>query len=263
MGSQGLRRAGTAVSGGLDWRLEALVLGMTAGLSSDGRMQVGASMSFSLGREPRSARPWLRADSGSSQGAVSARAFLDADADGCFSAGDSPLAGVRFKTDGSRLNAETGEDGVAWLPLSPYHRLDLSLDEDTLSDPAWVAERQGVGLVPRPGAAWTVDFPVIETGEIDGTVSLRRGDGKQEASNVLLQLLGADGTVVQETKSQYDGFYLFEKVRPGRYTLRIAPDQLDRLRLTATPERSEIHLGGGEIRSGVDIVLASGPTSGA
>lgn len=263
--SQGLLRASTAVSGGLDWRLKALVLGLTAGLSSDGRMQVGGSMSFSLGREPRSDRPRLRTDSGSSQGAVSARVFLDGDGDGRFSAGDTPLAGIRFKTDGgSRLKAETGEDGVAWLPLSPYHRLDLSIDEDTLSDPAWVAERQGVGLVPRPGAAWTVDFPVIETGEIDGNVSLSQGGGKREVSNVRLQLVAPDGAVVQEAKSQFDGFYLFEKVRPGRYTLRVAAEQLERLRLTAVPAEMKVDLRSGEVRSGVNVVLAPVPeASGA
>src|SRR6185436_7356249 len=119
-------------------------------------------------------------------------------------------------------------------------------------DPTWVSARPGAALVPRPGAAWTSDFPIVATGEIDGTVLLRQPEGRRAASNVRLQLLDATGSIAQEVKSQYDGFYLFDKVRPGRYTLRVAPDQLDRLRFAATPENLAIDLRSGEVRSGIE-----------
>ena len=71
--------------------------------------------------------------------------------------------------------------------------------------------------------------------------------------------MAPDGAVVQEAKSQFDGFYLFEKVRPGRYTLRVAAEQLERLRLTAVPADMKVDLRSGEVRSGVDVVLAPVP----
>jgi len=259
--TQELSTQAIGISGGLAWRRQQLRLGLTAGLSGDGRLQAGASIACSLGREPRTGRLRMQGEAGASQGAVSARVFLDQDGDGRFSPGDSPLPGIRFQLDGRPLAVATGEDGTAWLRLPPYGHAGLSLAEASLTDPSWIAVRQGVGLVPRPGAAWTADFPVVATGEIDGTVLLRRPGGRREASNVRLQLLDASGAVAQEVTSQYDGFYLFEKVRPGRYTLRVAPDQLDRLRLTATPESLAIDLHSGEVRSGLEIVLVSPPES--
>jgi hypothetical protein len=200
----------------------------------------------------------MQGDAAASQGAVSARVFLDQDGDGRCGPGDSPLPGARFELDGRPLAAATGEDGTAWLRLPAYGRADLSIAEASLADPSWVSVRQGIGLVPRPGAAWTADFPIVATGEIDGAVFLAQPGGRREASNVRLQLLDAGGAVAQEVKSQYDGFYLFEKVRPGRYTLRVAPDQLDRLRLAAAPETVAIELKNGEVRGGIEIILAAG-----
>ncbi len=80
-------------------------------------------------------------------------------------------------------------------------------------------------------------------------------------SKVELQLLdGAAGEVVQEVSSAFDGFYLFERVLPGRYTLRVNPDQLARLHL-ASPGEREITLGSGEVVSGVDLVITEAAAS--
>jgi hypothetical protein len=100
----------------------------------------------------------------------------------------------------------------------------------------------------------TVDFPVVASWEVDGTVYLRRGDGLAEASRVRLELLDAAGNVSASVETVFDGFYLFERVDPGRYVLRVAPQQAERLGLEVPPER-ELVVGEGEVLSGVDFVL--------
>jgi hypothetical protein len=115
-------------------------------------------------------------------------------------------------------------------------------------------QRQGVGLVTRPGRVATIDFPVVSTGEIDGTVRLRRGGELQEVSKVELQLLDPAGEIVQVVTTAFDGFYLFERILPGRYTLRVDPEQVARLHLNAPPEH-QLTLASGEVVSGVDLVL--------
>lgn len=76
-------------------------------------------------------------------------------------------------------------------------------------------------------------------------------------SGVHLQLVDAKGRVAAETTSAYDGFYLFNRVIPGRYHLRLAPEQRNLLglaplsteKLTIGPE--------GTVLSGLDIWLES------
>lgn len=253
--SHGLRDSTTSLSAGLDWKREHFLLGLTLGLTSRGRIELGGSLSFSLGRDPQDDRFRMRGDAGASQGTVSARVFLDADNDGRFGPGDSPLPEARIEAQGGALTAMTGEDGIAWLRVPPYRPLDLSVSEKSLADPSWVPGRTGISLVPRPGVAWAVDFPVVVTGEIDGTVFLRKGETRREASNVRVQLLDANGALVQEARSQFDGFYLFERVPPGRYSVRVEPGQLERLGLAARIETPEIDLRSGEIAGGVEILL--------
>lgn len=104
--------------------------------------------------------------------------------------------------------------------------------------------------------SWSADFPVALTGEIDGTVYLEEGDERRAAAGVELELVAADGEVAARCRSQFDGFYLFERISPGRYTLRQAGEQAARLGLGLEPR--EVEIAGGEIANGVDLLARSG-----
>ena len=105
------------------------------------------------------------------------------------------------------------------------------------------------------GKSILLEFPVIATGEVDGMVYLRRGTSVVGLSNVELQLVNTEGEVVQQTKTAFDGFYLFTYVRPGRYFVRISPDQIERLKLVKPPDQEVVIGGGGTIVSGVDLTI--------
>jgi len=96
---------------------------------------------------------------------------------------------------------------------------------------------------------------VAATGEIDGTVYLERDGVLHQAGNVELQLLGEDGEVAASLKSGHDGFYLFSYVMPGRYLLRVAPDQLEKLGLLAEQPQEVVIEADGTILIGMDVVL--------
>jgi cell division septation protein DedD len=107
----------------------------------------------------------------------------------------------------------------------------------------------------RPGVVGQADFAVVSTGEVDGTVYRRRGTSEQEIADVVVQLLDTEGKLVTEVKTAFDGFYLFEFVRPGRYVVRIDPGQMARLKLTASSESAvEIH-GDGTVVNGMDFTV--------
>lgn len=65
-------------------------------------------------------------------------------------------------------------------------------------------------------------------------------DGGEGFEGLDLELVDEHGKVVQVTRSDYDGFFLFQRVAFGRYTVRIAADSartaqvLPALNLTAT-----------------------------
>lgn len=68
--------------------------------------------------------------------------------------------------------------------------------------------------------------------------AVARAEGKVVAtlSGVLLELVGGDGKVVASTRTEGDGFYLFEQIAPGAYTIRIEPGQAERLGIALAGE---------------------------
>lgn len=245
----------TTFSAGLSRRFRYLSVGLNGDYVKDGSFGVRLTTSFGLGREPRKGRLRLGARAVADKGAVSARVFLDRNTNGRFDAEDEPLEGVRFKANQGPTSEPTNQEGIAILSgLPPHQTTDLELDKASLEDPYWVPSPEGVTLVPRPGVVALAEFPVIATAEIDGTVFQRVGDANREVSNVVVQLLNPDGDAVKEVKSAFDGFYLFDFVSPGRYLLRIDPEQMSRLKMSA-PEGREIELTGEDVLNGEDFVI--------
>jgi hypothetical protein len=70
---------------------------------------------------------------------------------------------------------------------------------------------------PPRRQALIVDFPVIVTGEITGTVTRN----ERPAPSVCLELVAANGTVIKTATAAYDGFYNFAGIRPGTYSVRV------------------------------------------
>jgi hypothetical protein len=244
----------TTYSAGLFRDFDHFAVGLAGEYSDDGAVFAGLSLSFALGREPRTGSFAMEPRQIAGDGALSARAFLDKNLNDLFDAGDEPIEGVAFR--GAGAEATTDAHGqVMVFGLASASPTEITLDPASLPDPYWMPSHDGVAVVGRPGATAVIDFPVVVTGEIDGTVFLARGTTTKEVSNVELQLVAADGTLVQETKSAFDGFYLFQSVRPGRYGVRVAPAQIARLKLAPDPGRAVEIDGEGTPVSGIDIVV--------
>jgi hypothetical protein len=90
-------------------------------------------------------------------------------------------------------------------------------------------------------------------------------EGKREAaSNVEVELVDASGKVVNKTTSSYDGFFLFELVPPGIYTIRIAEEQMQRLGFTSLITYEGIIIqGNGMVYAGLDMLARQPYDAGA
>lgn len=148
-----------------------------------------------------------------------ARVFMDRDSNGVFSDGDTPVGEARIRVDNTPTAALTDEDGilVTHAGTGPNDSV-VTLDTASLGDPYYHSLLGGYKTFLRPGTFPSFDFPVIETGAVDGTISYANGRAVQ---GIRLDLVNADGAVVQTTESAYDGFYTFEYVRPGAYTVQV------------------------------------------
>lgn len=236
-------------------------LSMTAGLhlnwAEQRGIELGLALFFGLARNPLHGDWLLRSEGMAAAGTVQPVAFLDHDADGRFGRNDVPLEGLRFSGTSDRW--VTDARGTTTIPgFNPYLASTLSLDESSLTEPTWLSGTPGYKVVTRPGRATVAEFPVVATGEIEGTAYLRQGQTQEPASNVRLLLIDESSRVVAETRTGYDGFYLFERVRHGHFLVTVAPEQVDRLglQIARVPDvtLSSTH----DVIRGVDILISRG-----
>ncbi len=110
-------------------------------------------------------------------------------------------------------------------------------------------------MLPRPGLVEVLEFPVVATSEIDGTVYLVDKAGRREIGDARVELVDEKGLVVATTKSSPDGYYLLHQVIPGHYSIRIAPDQAAKLGLGGVLDRPLTVPADGDFINGQDFEL--------
>ncbi len=191
---------------------------------ADTRGNVGASLavSFSLGPDELGGGWRLSSDKLAQRGQAAVSVFLDQDGDGRRSRAEKALPGVGITAGQHGAADPTDARGHAIVDsLQPYHKVLVSVDESTLPDPYLVPRGKGVVITPRPGVPARIELAISPTGEVEGTIDAPEGGA---LAGVELELVGADGQVAARTMSEYDGFFLFDRVAYGHYRLQLAPD---------------------------------------
>jgi len=207
---------------GYSRRFERFALRADTNISSDGSIGAGLSLSFSLGPDPAGGGIRFSQAKLARFGQASVTVFRDDNGDGVFSEGEEALPDVSVEAGFRITDAITDESGRTMVDeLKPFVPVLVGIDESSLSDPFLVPATKGVVVVPRPGVAAQVQIAVSPSGEVEGVV---QSDSGVPLAGVTLELIDARGAVISSTLSEYDGFFLFERVAYGRYALRVAAD---------------------------------------
>ena len=226
---QPLRRARAGL--GYIRRFEKVSLTASIEGATDGAVAAGLDLAFSLGRDPRGGGLRVTSDRLATQGQAVARVFRDTNGDGRFQEGEPQEKDVQLSAGRVPVSRLTGADGQVLIDaLEPFQPVLIGVDASSLPDPYVQPATSGVVVTPRPGVSIAIDLPLSAAGEIDGTL-LR--DGGTPLEGVDLELIDVEGRVIRKTRSEFDGFFLFEGVPYGRYSLRIARSVADAIKLAA------------------------------
>lgn len=253
----------TTFSAGVTHNFGRFGLGLNGRYGDTGEYAAGIQLFMALGREPRSGAWVADWQPLAGSGAVSACVFLDANQNGAFDPGEQPIEGAGFTmNEGSRHPVSSNADGLAYLTrLPPRQYADIALDIATLEDPQWLPAVKGMRILPRPGKVQSLDFPVVMTGEVDGTVYLQEDGKRRGIGNALVELVNEQGAVVASARSASDGYYVLPAVRPGHYKAMIFSPQLEELGLASTAPMELTMRADGEFIYGLDFTLQSKPTA--
>jgi hypothetical protein len=199
-------------------------------IASDGSVAASLALAFSFG--PRSAGGWrVSAEKLASRGQVVAEVWMDENGDGVRQPGEAALPDVPLTAGNAFVDAATDKTGRGAIDgLEPFRPVMIGIDAGSLPDPYVQPALPGVVVTPRPGVVTRVLLPMAAAGEIEG--SLRR-DGGNPVEGLSVELVDDEGRVRATTLTEFDGYFLFEGVAYGRYTVRPGKASAAALRLDA------------------------------
>ena len=252
-----LRGGNTLWTLGVSRRFSNFAVALNGSVDQTRQWTAGLQLFMALGHDPRSGRWFAESLPLAGQGSVVARAFIDRNLNGLRDPGEEAVANAAFiLNSGGRHAVRTDGEGTVLISRLPAGRYsDLALDAGTLEDPQWKPLLTGVRVLPRPGLVQVLDFPVAVTADVDGTVYLQDASTRRAVGDAAIELVDGLQRVVQRTRSAADGFYTLPQVLPGRYWLRIAAEQVAKLRLQDNAQRA-LDIGpDSDFVNGQDLVL--------
>jgi hypothetical protein len=187
--------------------------------ATDGSVAAQMSLAFSLGPNPNGGGFHMSSEKLASSGQAAVLVYQDLNADGRRQLDEPYEKSVEITTGVNGRGRPTDELGQTLIGgLEPYVPILVGIDADSLPDPYVQPASSGVVVIPRPGVAIVVELPLVAAGEVSGYLVR---EGGKIMGGLDMELLDAAGHMVRSTRSEYDGFFLFERVPYGQYRLRV------------------------------------------
>jgi hypothetical protein len=244
---------------GLNRTSGAFALGVTGNYATDGAWNFGLQVSTNLSREPVSGTWKTDGNLSSQQAGVSANAYLDANRNRKRDEEEQEIRDVGFFVNQQSHKTTTGSNGIAFLQgLAPNIPTDIAISPSTLTDILWIPAEKGVRVVPRPGYPVPVTFPVWITGEVSGTAFRKKEGIESPASGITIEAVDKTGKVIAKARSEYDGVYILGSLPTGECTIRVSPEQAEKLRITAPFKEVSIPSEGSTIDN-IDLIMEEIP----
>ena len=210
-------------------RLSTMGIGLTGEAATDGSLAFGVNLNFSL--DPRggislSRRPLAEA------GVIRARVYRDLNDNGIHDAAEPFEKGALVTTGTKLAESPTDARGMVLVGgLTAYAPVAVGIDATSLEDPMLVPKKALQVVVPRPGVPAEIEIGLVGGGDIEGALVKSGGLGFEGLD---LELVDGSGKVVATARTDFDGFFLFERVPYGSYAVRVTRDSAAAARISPT-----------------------------
>jgi hypothetical protein len=208
--------------------------------------------------DPHSGQLSLAPGPGLQRGGVTGRVYLDANVNGKFDAGDTPIAGALVRVGSVYALTDSSGRYRIW-DLVPFEPVALAIDISSLDSPLWAAEAQHVVLEPWPNRFQEFDVAIVPGGVVEGTLTDSREGGKS-LGGVRVVLVENGTSRRMEMTTFTDGGFSFLGVKPGRWSLIVDPRDLAALKGASAPVPIVVRaMENGDRVEGIQAVVVARP----
>ncbi|MEI6141849.1 MAG: SPOR domain-containing protein [Mariniphaga sp.] len=188
------------------------------------------------------------------KGDIILRPFLDANGNEKYDLGEVKVQGLQFKINGGTIVRRDRDTTIQILDLTPYSSYLLEFDKNSFDNISWQLDKLSYKVMIDPNQFKIIDVPISVMGEASGTVY----NGSNGQGRILVCIYRSDLSLVTRMLTESDGYYSYLGLKPGKYTVRIDPAQLAKLKIMSTPEFLPVTISGsidGDIIDGLDFRL--------
>lgn len=247
-------------------RFDSFALALSGEAASNGDVAAGFNLNFSLDARHGvtvSRRPLAEG------GMVHATVFRDLNDNGVLDPGEPLEQGALITTGSRQAERKTDAKGSVMVGgLTPYLPIPVGIDATSLNDPMLTPKNALQVVVPRPGVAADVMIALVGGGEVEGALMK---SGELGFEGVDLELVDATGKVAATARTDFDGFFMFERVAYGHYTMRVSQSSAQAakirvdlgLMLEVTADHNVVRLGSIAARPPLNIAAVEGSTVGS
>lgn len=189
------------------------------------------------------------------KGAITLLPFLDVDGNGKRDPGEPKAANLQFRINGGTIVRNEKDTTIRILDLTPYTSYLLELDKNSFDNISWQMHNLTMKVMIDPNQFKTIEVPISVMGEGSGTVY----NGSRGQGRMLVCFYRSDSTLAARTLTESDGYYSYLGLKPGKYTVRIDPEQLKKLKMVSSPEQIPItiaHSFDGDVVESLDFKLS-------
>ena len=189
------------------------------------------------------------------KGAITLLPFLDVDGNRRRDQGEPKATGLQFRINGGTIVRNEKDTTIRILDLTPYMSYLLELDKNSFDNISWQMHNLAMNVMIDPNQFKTIEVPISVMGEAAGTVY----NGSRGQGRILICFYRTDSSLAARTLTESDGYYSYLGLKPGKYTVRIDPEQLKKLKMVSSPELIPIsisHSFDGDIVDGLDFTLS-------
>ena len=245
--------------------LDTMGIALTGEAATDGSFALGANLNFSLDARhgiTLSRKPLADA------GVIRATVYRDLNDNGVREPSE-PFEKGALVTTGTRQSerATDSRGSVTIGGLTAFLPVAVGIDATSLADPMLVPKKPLQVVVPRPGVPAEVQIGLVGGGDIEGALVKSGGIGFEGLD---IELVDPSGKIVATARTDYDGFFLFDRVPYGDYSIRLARESAAAaklvgdlaLRVSVSPEKSVVRLGAVQVAPAPTIANAAAAATG-
>jgi hypothetical protein len=243
-------------------RFDTMAIALSGEAASNGDFAAGFNLTFSI--DPRHGLTLSRRPLAGG-GMIHATVYRDLNDNGMLDAGEPLEKGALITTGTRQVERKTDLKGSVTIGgLSPYVPVPVGIDVTSLDDPMLTPQKALQVVVPRPGVPADVQIGLVGGGSVEGALMK---SGELGFEGVDLELVDSAGKIAATARTDFDGFFLFDRVAYGTYTLRVNANSAAaakigadlRLKVEVSPDHTVVRLGSIQPRTAPQIAAAGTP----